>query len=391
MDPLELVERIHDTPHLLVMNFAGAGSQALAWLHAVGGSSRTVLEVVDRYTAPSLADATGFIPKQFTSLRVADALAEHAYGRAKWIVERLPGDVGRVVFGVGLTATIATDRVKRGDHRMALAVRDAFGITSHEVVLEKGLRDRAGEEALVSRFALEAIATASGVLHAAAVDWSEEERLHTEFEPAPAVRAFLAGERAFLRLDPDASWAEDPPTRDLALVSGSFHPVHEGHFELARVAAEHSGRQVVFELPLANAAKGEVPLQTARRRAAQFATRAPLMLTRAPLFVQKAELFPGALFVIGADTADRVVDPRFYDGSPERMRGALQEIRSRGCRFLVAGRASRDTFRTLEDVALPEGFEDLFEGLPEAEFRKDVSSTEIRETWASSGDSPARS
>lgn len=383
MEIRRLVEKIHDAPQLMVMSFAGAGSQALAWLHSVGGSSRTVLEVVDRYSAPSLMEATGFPPEQFTSLRVAKAMAEHAYGRAQDIVGRLEERRPRPVFGVGLTATIATDRPKRGDHRMSLAVRDAFGTLSHEVVLAKGERDRSGEEELLSTFALNAIAEASGVLHTIDPKWREDERLETTFDAALPVAAFRRRDRPWLRLDPDGSWAEPAAARGLAIVSGSFHPVHEGHLELARVAGRHSDREVVFELPLQNAEKGEVPILEARRRAAQFADRAPILLTRAPLFAQKAELFPGALFVVGADTAVRVVDPSFYDDSRTGMLQALEAIRARGCRFLVAGRKVEGTFTTLDEIELPEGFEDLFEGLSEDTFRKDVSSSQFRREWAS--------
>lgn len=376
-----LVEKIHDTPQLMVMNFAGAGSQALAWLHSVGGSSRTVLEVVDRYSAPSLMEATGFPPEQFTSLRVAKAMAEHAYGRAHHIVEQLPDKRSRPVFGVGLTATIATDRPKRGDHRMSLAVRDAFGMLSHEVVLAKGERDRAGEEELLSAFALNAIAEASGVMHPLDPGWRAGEELETSFDAALPVAVFRRHDRPWLRLNPDGTWADPGAAKGLAIVSGSFHPVHEGHLELARVAARHTDREVVFELPLQNAEKGEVPILEARRRAAQFADRAPILLTRAPLFAQKAELFPGSLFVVGADTAVRVVDPAFYDDSRADMLQALEAIRAQGCRFLVAGRKVKGTFTTLDEIGLPEGFADLFDGLSEDTFRKDVSSSQFRREW----------
>lgn len=384
MDVQDLVAKIHSKPHLMVMNFAGAGSQALAWLHSVGGSSRTVLEVVDRYSAPSLTEAVGFTPEQFTSPRVAKALAEHAHARAESLVARLPSDRPRVVFGVGLTATIATDRPKRGDHRMSLAVRDAFGTLTHEIVLTKGERDRASEEALLSRFALDAIASASGVLHAIDPDWLEGEELETEFDPTISVAAFAAEERPWLRLEPDGTWAEPSAQRGLAIMSGNFHPVHEGHFELARVAAEHTGREVVFELPLQNAEKGEVPLLEARRRAAQFADKFPLLLTRAPLFAQKAALFPDTLFVVGADTAVRVVDPAFYGDSEANMRKALETIRAEGGRFLVAGRRVKGEFLTLAGIDVPTGFESLFEGLPEDVFRADISSSDLRREWSKS-------
>ena len=382
MNVQDLVARIHARPQLMVMNFAGAGSQALAWLHAVGGSSRTVLEVVDRYSAPSLTEATGFPPEQFTSLRVAKALAEHAYARAQHLVARLDDADGEVVFGVGLTATIATDRPKRGDHRMSLAVRDAFGAVHHEVVLAKGARSRTEEEDLISRFALDAVAQASGVLHTVEPAWRDDEELDTGFDAALPVAAFDRGERPWLRLEPSGTWAEPGPQRGLAIVSGAFHPVHRGHVQLAEVAAERTGREVVFEMPLQNAEKGGVPLIEARNRAAQFAGLAPLLLTRAPLFAQKARLFPDATFVIGADTAVRVVDPGFYGGSAQAMADALETIRAHGGRFLVAGRTLDGEFATLTDLEIPDAFADLFDGIPESGFRADISSSQIRRSWS---------
>lgn len=382
MDVTDLVERIHDRPQLLVMNFAGAGVQALAWLHSVGGSSRTVLEAVDRYSVGTLREATGFVPDQFTSLRVGKALAEHAWSRAAALAEAAEPGLSHVVVGVGLTATIATDRPKRGDHRMVLATRDAFGVVARELVLAKGERTRAEEEDLVSLLTLRAIAGASGILDLPGLALLEGERVETTFDAALPVRAFECGDRPWLRLEPDGRWSEPAQQRGLALVSGNFHPVHDGHWELARVAAEAHGREVAFELPVANAEKGLVPMLEVRRRAAQFALRAPLLLTRAPLFVTKAELFPDALFVVGADTAMRVVDPGFYGGSRQEMAAALERIRAAGGRFLVAGRKVRDAFVTLADVPVPEGFGDLFEGLPEQAFRRDVSSTDIRRGWA---------
>ena len=71
---------------MVVIEFAGAGAQALTWLHAVGGSSRTILEATDRYAAPSLVEAIGFSPVQFTSSQVAQAMAVKAFFRASQLV-----------------------------------------------------------------------------------------------------------------------------------------------------------------------------------------------------------------------------------------------------------------------------------------------------------------
>jgi hypothetical protein len=103
-----------------------------------------------------------------------------------------------------------------------------------------------------------------------------------------------------------------------------------------------------------------------------------VLLTHAPLFNQKAQLYPGSTFVIGFDTASRVVEPKYYGGSVQAMMLALAEIRTADCNFLVAGRKVSNNFMTLSDLWLPSGYEKLFHGLSEDEFRLDLSSTEIR-------------
>jgi hypothetical protein len=168
-----------------------------------------------------------------------------------------------------------------------------------------------------------------------------------------------------------------PPAQ--VLLPGSFNPIHRGHWELARTAERLLGQPVAFELSVTNVDKPPLPREEIRRRLTQFDGQASLWLTRAPLFVQKAERFPGATFVIGADTALRIVSPRYYDGNDARMLAALERMRELGCRFLVACRTDerRQCWR-LADVPIPASFVALFAEIAPAEFRWDISSTELR-------------
>jgi hypothetical protein len=372
------IEEIHAAPAMLVYEFAGAGVGALAALHAVGGSSRTLLEAVDRYSLPSLVESVGELVTQAVSVDVARALALHARRRAAALAP-----LGVPVAGVGCTATIATDRLKRGEHRLALAAATALGTHTLAVTLEKGARDRAGEEAVVSRLALGLVAVAKGVLRRLPSPLLASEPLTDTLEPDPPLAAFAAGERPLVALDADGTLCDELPRPEggIALVCGAFNPLHDGHLGLAHAASRHLGRPVAFEMTLKNADKAPIELLEAARRALQFPGRAPLVMTRAPLFSQKAALVPGAVFVIGADNASRVLESRFYDGA-EGLEASLAEVREHGGRFLVAGRRSGERFVTLADLHVPEGFRDLFEELPADTFRNDVSSTAIREGWA---------
>ncbi len=164
----------------------------------------------------------------------------------------------------------------------------------------------------------------------------------------------------------------------LAILSGSFNPLHHGHTRLAAVAAARLGVEVHFELSIANADKPELPLDEVERRLTQFLGLAPVWVTRAATFEAKADLFPGAAFVLGWDTAMRVIDPKYY-GTEAARDTALRTLLERGCRLVVGGRIdAAGAFRTWDARAVAAEFAELFVPLMEADFRADVSSTELR-------------
>lgn len=188
--------------------------------------------------------------------------------------------------------------------------------------------------------------------------------------------ALMAGRVKSMTVAPDgSSVADDPPVG--ALLSGAFNPLHHGHERMAAAAAALTALPVAFELAVINADKGALAPDEVARRAAQFAGRHTLVLSRAPLFVQKAALYPGRLFVLGYDTAVRLVSPRYYGGEAG-MLAALGVLRDAGCRFLVAGRLADGRFQTLADLPIPASFAPLFAAIPEASFREDVSSSDLR-------------
>ena len=163
------------------------------------------------------------------------------------------------------------------------------------------------------------------------------------------------------------------------LLPGSFQPIHRGHWALAHLAEQLVGQPAAFELSVVNVDKPMLTPDEIRRRLAQFEGRAPVWLTRAPQFIAKAAHFPGAIFVVGADTALRIVSPRYYENDEAAMLMALERIRSFGSRFLVACRADeRGQCWTCADLPIPPAFRALFEEIPPERFRVDLSSTELR-------------
>ena len=136
-----------------------------------------------------------------------------------------------------------------------------------------------------------------------------------------------------------------------------------------------------FELSAGNADKGQLPLDELQRRVAQFtAARLPLVVTSAPLFVQKANLFPGSRFVVGYDTAVRLVMPKYHGDNFVEMVIEFGHFRELGCSFIVAGRMEEASgqFKGLAEAKVPDELKDLFCGLAERQFRRDISSTQLR-------------
>jgi hypothetical protein len=147
------ITAIHASPTRLVLVFAGAGSLGLAWLHAIAGSSRTILEAIDAYAPRSLADITDHLAAPAVSAATAQAMAAWAYRRAQTLSEG-----NWPLLGVGLTAAIRTDRPRRGADHAFLAIQSATTLSVEHLVLSQ--QSRLEQEIEVSRWLIEAIGRA---------------------------------------------------------------------------------------------------------------------------------------------------------------------------------------------------------------------------------------
>jgi len=368
-----LIQAIHDSPPRAVFTAAGAGSQALADLLGVAGASRTLLEALIPYAADSFDELLGRRPEQYVAEDTGRRMAGRALARARHLreLEEWP------LVGLGCTATIVTDRPKKGEHRAHVAAWTPAGLQSWTLYLEKGARDRAGEEGMVSGLLLNALAAASGLSEQLALPLGAGDRLSGDADDfRPAAEQLHRGDRLFFGILPEGRLTTDPPA---ALLSGSFNPLHPGHTALADTAAALLGRPVAFEVSAVNVDKPPLSPDAVLDRLSQFAGRYPAYAGNAPTFVAKSRLYPGAAFVVGFDTAARVIEPRYYGGSEPAMLAALAEMRDRGNTFLVAGRADDEgVFRELPELSIPDGFAGLFRAIPARLFRHDISSTEIR-------------
>jgi hypothetical protein len=370
----DLIVQLQASDPLWVLAITGGGTSAAADLLSVPGASRTILEVVVPYHSQALADFLAFRPDNSCSLATSQAMARQALQRAGWLAP------GRPIIGLGCTASLVSDRPKRGPHRVYVSTARSTWLKTWSLILLKDARDRAGEESVAAALIFHAMAQTLDL--SALVPLLPGEAIETTMETHGPLSVRMAGEKA-IRVEadglfsPKTTWSA---TRPEVLLPGAFNPLHGGHLALLDLAAHLEGKPAAFELSTVNVDKPELTDEEVHGRLGQFIGQAPIWLTRAPRFVDKAALFPGATFVVGADTALRLVAPCYYEDDEQKLRQALDLFRQQDCRFLVASRVdAAGRCLGLDDCTIPATFRDLFRAIPSDVFRMDISSTWVRE------------
>ncbi|DBA84041.1 TPA: hypothetical protein ACH3X1_006523 [Trebouxia sp. C0004] len=415
-DVAQLIKLIHDNPAQAVFYATGGGmqvakqwiswtfceatacfdnynaSQALTWLLTVPGASKTVLESRVPYAQSALHNILGQSTVNYASVDTANSMAKAAYQQAAKL-----SPFGASIVGVGCTCALMTDRIKKGDHKAFIATHTGSVTRSYSLQLTKGKRHRLGEDAVASKLLLNALATACKLPRDALIDnglLAGSEHIQEETsEIADPISVLLKGDVQSVEYS-SGNVVVDAPRGGRVYMAGSFNPLHEGHRGM--LAAALTARQDTqgqmegcYEMSVGNADKGLMPAEEVKRRVQPFIDEnLPLVLTQAPLYPDKAKIFHNSTFVLGYDTAVRLVMPKYYGGH-DGMLLHLAGMSHLGCHVVVAGRVATDdqgesSFMTFEDVEVPDAITDLglFSSIPEALFRSDISSTQLRKKLA---------
>jgi nicotinamide mononucleotide (NMN) deamidase PncC len=380
-----IIEQIHAAGRPLVLAATGGGSGAISTLLQTPGASASVLAAVVPYASSALCDWLGGTPDQACSERTARAMAMAAFQRARELSDAEP----RQLRGIGTTASLASNRPKHGPHRIHVAWQSATATVVQSLELTKGARTRAEEESIASQLTLSAVAEACDTSSNAAVHLdglNSAERVTARRTAAPVLWSrLLLGEVDAIVCDAtvpsDAPWVDlstaPSPKRPRVLFSGAFNPVHDGHRQMAAIAAERLGASVTWELSIMNVDKPPLDFIEIEDRLAGLTDR-QVLLTRVATFAEKSAFVPGCTFVVGVDTIERMGALRYYGHDEQQREAAIRKVAEQGCRFLVFGRNGNGRFRGLSDMDLPLALKAICDEVPESAFRVDVASSQIR-------------
>ena len=370
---MSTVQALHDSNWRGVLHITGGGVSLLAELLAVAGASRTVLDASIPYAEQALTDLLGTPPEQAASQATARALAMAAYQRAV-------GFGGADHFGFGCTASLVTDRTKRGQTRAHWAIQTVSA--THDYYLELDAANSRGDQETALRESLIASLGAALLGDDNAGLQGSVGRAISQWQPLLDATPYgwcssqSSGQGSSQSSGQGSSQSHSQRNGSLIL-PGSFNPVHDGHYQMLAVAEQITGKIGAFELTLRNADKPDLDYLSVQERLAKMTDR-HVWLTNQANFAAKAELFPGATFVLGTDTMARIGEVRFYQNSTDKLAAAIERLQALDIHFLVLGRAQGEDFVSLDDLTLPSALRALCQGVPESTYRNDVSSTRIR-------------
>ena len=341
---------LHTRPILIALATTGAGAGCQSALARVPGASNTLLEGIFPYSNEAMIDLLGMLPTNFASEETAIAMARKMSKRGGDLAMRRKLNPTSVV-GLGLTAVVGTNRPLRGDHRVCVATcRDEEHIQIATVRFEKksdgfSLLSRKRECDLVDIIAINMLLLSGGIDQ---VPFANRGIVGGDVQPADRQYAILRPRIAVPRgrFGDSVLIAPDGKQSDITLLNpqkhilfpGSFNPFHQGHRAIANKVTQETGKKVVFMIEADHPDKGKLEPCQIDRLARQFESENLVVLTAGlRLFIDKAEAFPGFDFIVGSDTLSRLLNPKYYPFSIERM---LTRFRLLKTRFLVARRDS---------------------------------------------------
>lgn len=379
--PLEAVQVLHQSLWQGSIAVTGGGSQLISQLCAVPGASRTLLEAIVPYGRTALQNYLQSAADHPCTPVTARALAARAFQRSQAFKKNTAKEDKSDLFGLGCTASLASEPSKRGAHRIHIALQTASLTSCQTILLEKGSRSRSEEEHLAADLCLALLAEHLKLPKIEVALLPAEQIENTTVLGLPAWRDLFTGEKQAVDT---GGHQPSPDSKRRLIFSSAFNPLHSGHLAMMHHAQRLLGQKVELELCINNPDKVLLDYQTIEERVRLLPKEHTLWLTALPTFLEKCRQFPKTTFLVGIDTAMRIADSTYYEAEASNLEVVVEEMKALECDFLVYGRQSNGTFATVENSPLAPAFRSLCQQVPEVDFRQDLSSTLIRKQLSAS-------
>lgn len=345
----------------IICTGAGAGLQQMLW--EIPGSSAYLSGASFPYRQAETDKTLGFVPESYCSPESAIDLACVAYQRAYSFGGKKP-------VGLGLVASVASEREHRGEHRVHACIITDDQVVSISNPLEKGVgaARRASDGHVCDAFGLGLIYQA---VHPHIREAMAEHGGHRD-ATAVALERFYA--HPFFAKNGERT-SEAP--RDFVLMPGAYNPPHPGHLGMALEVEKKARKPVVFHVTADGPHKAPLTLQDLLKRARMLRGHDRLFTRGDSLYLDKARRFPGTPIAMGADALLRMLDPKW--GQP--VLPMLYELSQLKTRFYITQRSVDGEVLTMYKVFEKSGIRDydlLSQLFHEVDGLWDFSSTQLR-------------
>lgn len=361
MNNLNVIQAINESPFKVFFAITGGGQTFIGDYMSVSGASKTVIGTLVPYSSYVFDKFVKWPVESYASEKAARQLAVAAYNEC--IEAGIPP---KYAVGIGATCSLAKDNEREGrQHRVYVAAHMHGATRVYCGQLKQG-RTRQQEEEYAAGLILHvlnvvtvnspltvppafdsySVADADGRVYATILDKPDTIILTSKFDDEHSTRI---------------------------IYPGSWNPLHDGHRQIIKMAEKILGSQVILEMSLRNADKGQLDHLEIDHRRNMVSKEYALALTNAPTFVEKAAKFrryfngDKLIFVVGADTWNRIWDSK-YAGPPAAVEYTLEEY---NVKFLVFGRGNIPIYQGAGERL-------RIKSLEASSFDMNVSSTDLR-------------